>query len=149
MTKMCLHRPQAIKRAKSQSFPLGNLFFPFLSERGDCKYFKACPSVKVSRKHSQIWPVYVNLRWNVTQKLDPTLEPSNYKQIRMFSAENSICPRRFIRDGPEVLHTCSTCMSNPRPWYIRGVLFIVAEYIWSYVVRMYACIHVSKKSAES
>ena len=94
----------------------------------------------------------VNLRWNVTQKLDPTLEPSDYKRppkIRMFSAENSICPRRFIRDGPELLHTCSTCMSIPRPYYIRRVLFIFAEYIWSYVVRTYTCIHVSKKSAES
>ena len=55
----------------------------------------------------------VNLEWNMTQKLDPTLEPSNYKQlpnIRTFSAENSTCPRRFIRDGPELLQTCSTCM---------------------------------------
>ena len=65
----------------------------------------------------------------------------------MFSAENSICAR-FTRDGPERLHTCSTCMSIPRP-YLRGVLFIFAEYIWSYVVRTYTCIHVSKKSAES
>ena len=73
------------------------------------------------------------------QKLDPTLGPSNYKhlpKIPMFSAENSLYPRRFIRDGPELLHTCSTCMSIPRP-YLRGVLFIFAEYIWS------------KKSAES
>ena len=93
----------------------------------------------------------VNLRWNVTQKLDPTLEPSNYKQlpkIRMFSAENLVCPQRFIRDGPELLHTCSTCMSIPKP-HLRGVLFIFAEYMWWYVVRTYACIHVSKKSAES
>ena len=55
----------------------------------------------------------VILEWNMTQKLDPTLEPSNYKQlpnIRTFSAENSTCPRRFIRDGPELLQTCSTCM---------------------------------------
>ena len=51
----------------------------------------------------------------------------------MFSAENSICPRRFIRDGPELLHTCSTCMSIARP-YLRGVLFIFTECIWSYVV---------------
>ena len=37
----------------------------------------------------------------MTQKLDPTIEPSNYKQlpkIRMFSTEKSICPRRFMRD---------------------------------------------------
>ena len=84
----------------------------------------------------------VNLKWNVTQKLDPTLEPSNYKQlpkIRMFSAENSICPPRFIIDGPELLHTCSTCMSIPRR-YLRGMLFIFAEYIWSHVVRTYTCI---------
>ena len=67
----------------------------------------------------------VCLEWNMTQKADPALEPSNYKQlpkIRMFSAENSICPRRFIRDGPELLHTCSTCMSIPRP-FLRGVFF--------------------------
>ena len=78
-----------------------------------------------------------NLEWNMTQKLDPTLVPSNYKQlpkVRMLAAENSICPRRFIRDGPELLHKCSTCMSIPRP-YLRGVLLIFAEYIWSYVVR--------------
>ena len=49
----------------------------------------------------------VNLKWNLTQKLDPTLERSNYKQqpkVRMFSAENSICQRRVIRDGPKLLH---------------------------------------------
>ena len=65
----------------------------------------------------------VNREWNMTQKLHPTLEPSAYKQppiIRMFSAEKSVCPRRFIGDGPEFLHTCSTCMSNPR-YYLRGV----------------------------
>ena len=87
----------------------------------------------------------VNLEWNMTQKLDPTLEPSNYKQlpkIRMFSAENSICARRFIRDGPELLHTCPTRMPMPRP-DLRGVLYIFAEYISSYVVRTYTCIHVS------
>ena len=44
--------------------------------------------------------------------------------------------------------TCSTCMSIPTP-YLRGVLFIFAEYIWSYVVRTYTCIHISKQSAES
>ena len=73
----------------------------------------------------------VNLEWNTTQKLDLTLEPSNYKQLpktRMFSAQKSICQRRFIRDGPELLHTCSTCMSIPRP-YLRGGLFIFTEYI--------------------
>ena len=74
----------------------------------------------------------VNLKWNMTQKLDPTLVPSNYKQlpkVRMLAAENSICPRRFIRDGPELLHKCSTCMSIPRP-YLRGMLFIFAEHIF-------------------
>ena len=84
----------------------------------------------------------VNLEWNITQKLHPTLKPSTYKQlpkIRMFSAETSICPRRFTRDGPELLHTCSTCMSIPRP-YLRVVLFTFAEYIWSNVVRTYTCV---------
>ena len=80
----------------------------------------------------------------------------------MFSAENSLRPWRFIWDGPQLLHTCSTCMSIPRHYlggvlfilyemdlnfcttcstcmsiprnYLRGVFFIFAEYIWSYVV---------------
>ena len=50
----------------------------------------------------------VNLKWNMTQKLDPTLEPSNYNQlpkIHMFSETCLICSRRFIRDGPERLHS--------------------------------------------
>ena len=50
----------------------------------------------------------LNRKWNMTQKLHPTLEPSSYKQppiIRMFSAEKSVCPRRFIGDGPDLLHT--------------------------------------------
>ena len=92
----------------------------------------------------------VNLEWNMTQKLDPTLEPSNYKQlpkIRMFSAQKSMCPRRFIRDGPGLLHTCSTRV-HPETLPPGGA-FIFAEYIWSYVVRTYTSIHVSKKSAES
>ena len=77
----------------------------------------------------------VNLKWNMTQKLGPTLEPSNYKQllkIRMFSAEISICPRRFVRDGPELLHLCSTCMYvHPETlppgsaFYFRRVYLIV------------------------
>ena len=33
--------------------------------------------------------------------------------------------------------TCSTCMSIPTP-YLRGVLFIFADYIWSYVLRIRA-----------
>ena len=56
----------------------------------------------------------LNRKWNMTQKLHPTLEPSSYKQppiIRMFSAEKSVCPRRFIGDGPELLHTHMFYMS--------------------------------------
>ena len=44
----------------------------------------------------------VNLEWNMTQKLDPTLEPSNYKQlpkIRMFFAESSILFRDLTSGG--------------------------------------------------
>ena len=73
----------------------------------------------------------VNLELNMTQKLDPTLEPSNYKQlpeVRMFFAESSILFQDLTSGG---------------------VLFYFAEYIWSCVVRTYTCIHVSKKSAES
>ena len=139
--------PKTVRRFHSKTF-----FFPFLSERGDCKYFKGCPSVNVfTQIFANLTVPMVNLKWSMTQKPDSTLEPSSYKhlpKIRMFSAEKSICPRRFIRDGPELLHTCSTCMSIPRP-YLRGVLFTFAEYIWSYVVRTYTCIHVSEKSAES
>ena len=140
------------KGQKRSGVSVGKPFFSFLSERGDCKYFKACMSVRKcfhAKNRISDLPM-VNLEWNMTQKPDPALEPSNYKhppKIRMLSADNSIC-LRFVRDGPELLHTCSTCMSIPRP-YLRGALFIFAEYIWSYVVRTYMCIHVSKKSAKS
>ena len=73
----------------------------------------------------------VNLKLNMTQKLDPTLEPSNYKQlpkIRMFFAESSILFRDLTSGG---------------------ALFVFAEYVWWYVARTYTCIHVLKKSAES
>ena len=35
------------KGQKRSGVSVAKLFFPFLSERDDCKYFKACPSVKV------------------------------------------------------------------------------------------------------
>ena len=44
----------------------------------------------------------VNLKLNMTQKLDPSLEPSNYKQlpkIRMFFAESSIFFQDFTSGG--------------------------------------------------
>ena len=63
---------------------------------------------------------------------------------RMFSAENSICPQSFIRDGPELLRTCSTCMSIPRP-YLRGMLFICAEYIGSFVGFLRIHVHISRR----
>ena len=91
---------------------------------------------KVSRKHSPTYNSMVNVKWNITQKLDPTIEPSNLKQppkIRMFSVQKSICPRLFVRYGPEILNTCSTYMSIPR-LYLRGVLFTFAGCIWSYVI---------------
>ena len=94
-----------------------------MSERGDCKYFKGYLSVFFHANIRKADLPMVNLEWNMTQKPDPTLEPSNYRHLpkkSMFSAENLICPRRVIRDGPERLHTCSTCMSNPR-YYLRGV----------------------------
>ena len=34
------------KGQKKSGVSVGKPFFPLLSERGDCKYFKACPSVK-------------------------------------------------------------------------------------------------------
>ena len=54
----------------------------------------------------------LNIKWNITQKLDPTLKPSNYEQlrkIRMFSAQKFKCPRRFQEIDPEVMHTCLMC----------------------------------------
>ena len=47
----------------------------------------------------------LNIKWNITQKLDPTLKPSNYEQlrkIRMFSAQKFKCPRRFQEIDPEL-----------------------------------------------
>ena len=130
---------------------VGKTCFPFLAERGGCGCFKACPYVKGLRKHSPAYNSMVNFKCNITQKPNPTLEPSIYKQlpkIRMFSAQKSICPRRFERDGPEHLNTCTTCTPIPRP-YLRGVLFTFDGHISSYAVRTYTCIYVSKKSAES
>ena len=120
--------PKTVRRFRRKTF---FSYEVFLSERGDCKYFKASvrKSFHANIRKSDL--LMVDLQWKMTQKPDPTLESSNYKQlpkIRMFSAENSMCPLHFIRDGPELLHTCSTCMSIPRP-YLRGVLFIFAEYI--------------------
>ena len=69
----------------------------------------------------------VNLKWNMTQKLDRTLEPSNFKQlpkIRMFFAENSPCPRRFIGDGPEPLHTCCTRNVHPETLPPGGAFYL-------------------------
>ena len=125
-------------------------FSPFLFEGGDCKYFKACLSVKVfTQPFANLTCLYsvVNLEWNISQKPDPKQESRNYKQlpkIGMFSAENSICPRRFTWDGPEGLRTCSTCMSIPRP-YLRGMLFICAEYIGSFVGFLRIHVHISRR----
>ena len=75
----------------------------------------------------------VNLNWNVTRKLDPTLEPSNYKQlpkVRMFSAENSVCPRRFIRDGPEHMFYIYVHPESLPPggdFYFRRIYLIVSS----------------------
>ena len=82
----------------------------------------------------------VTLEWNVTQKLDPTLQLSNYKQlpkIRMFFR-----PQLFVRDGPELLHTCSTCMSIPRPYLLTsGGCFSFSPNIFGLTsyVRIRAC----------
>ena len=152
VTKTCPRRPQAIKRAKTVRRFRRKTFFPIFVWTRRLQVLQgmsARKSFHANIRKSDL--TMVNLEWNVTQKLDPTLEPSTYKQlpkIRMFSPENSICPRRFIRNGPELLYTCSTCISIPRP-YLRGVLFIFAEHIWSHVVRTYTCINVSKKSVES
>ena len=105
------------KRPKRAGVFVGRtLFFHFFSERGDCRNSKACQSVK--RFHAKIQrsdlPI-VNIRWNITQKLDPPLKPSNYMQIpkiRMFYAQKSKSPRRFQEIDPELLHTCCTCPSR-------------------------------------
>ena len=110
VTNTCPHRPQAIKRAKN-------------GQSGVSLGFFFCPSISVWTRRLQVLhgmsvrkcfhanirksglPM-VNLKWNMAQKPDPTLEPSNntyLPKICMFSAENSICPRYFIRDGPELL----------------------------------------------
>ena len=60
-------------------------------------------SVKTSRKHSKISRACVNIKWTITQKLDPSLKPSNYKQLRkihMFPAQMSKCPCRFWERRP-------------------------------------------------
>ena len=95
----------------------------------------------------------VNRKWNMTPKFHPTLEPSTYKQlpgvprVRMFSAEKSVCPRRFIGDGPQrtFAHTPVLHVVTISP----GGAFYIHEYIWSHGVRTYTCTHVSKKSADS
>ena len=130
------------KGQKRSGVSVGKPFFPVLSERGDCKYqgmsVRTCFHANVRKSDLHM----VNLEWNMTQKPDPTLEPSNYRHLpkkSMFSAENLICPRRVIRDGPERLHTCSTCMSNPR-YYLRGVP-LFSPNIWSYVRSTYVYVH--------
>ena len=76
------------------------------------------------------------LKWNVTQKLDPTLEPSNYKQlpkIRMFSAENPICPQRpfykrwtwtFARMFYMYVHP-ETLLHSGGAFYFRRIYLVV------------------------
>ena len=57
----------------------------------------------------------LNVKWNITQKPDPTLKSRNSKQlrnIRMLSASKSNCPRRFEDVDPEFLLKCSTCPSR-------------------------------------
>ena len=112
------------KGQKRSGVSVGTPFFPHfcLNEATASTSRDICPYFFHANIRKSDLPV-VNLQWNVTQKPDPTLAPSNYKhlpEICMFFAENLICPRRFLRDRPERLHTCSTCMSIPRS-FLRGV----------------------------
>ena len=128
-------------------------FHRFFSERGDCMYSKACCVYKVSRKHSKIWPAYVEL--NGTQRKNSILHQnqvitSNYINCTCFPHKSSNVHavfKRYLVD-PEILYTCSTCPSRD-PTSEGYLVFCSAEYVWSYVVRTYTCINVSKKSAAS
>ena len=74
-------------------------FIQFLSERGDCKHFRTCPSVNV---FAQILPAYGEPQVEHDAKTRSSLEPSNYKQlpkIRMFFAESSIFFQDFTSGG--------------------------------------------------
>ena len=93
------HRPSEVP--KRQEFSSQNRFFSSLSERGDGKYFKACPSVKVVTQNIRKSDLaMVHIMWNMAQEPDPTLETriaSNYLKFSMLFAEKSICPRYFCR----------------------------------------------------
>ena len=64
--------------------------------------------------------LFNNRRWFATNTKPRYLYSSQTRRATTFQS----CPPG---------DTCSTCKAIPRP-YLRGVLFIFAEHIWSYVV---------------
>ena len=121
---------------------IGKPFFPMFVWTGRLQVLKGMcvrKSFHANIRKSDL--LMVNLMWNMTQKPDPTLEPSNYKQlpkIRMFSAENSICPRRFMRWTWTFAHMFYMYV-HPETVPPRGALYFRRIYL---VVRStYAYVH--------
>ena len=99
------------------------------------KNFELCQTRVEGKNESRI---YIYLRFSFTQTLS---EKNNHKQVlnlRPWFATNtkqrylyrSQTRRATTFQSCPSGDTCSTCMSIPRP-YLRGGLFIFAEYIWS------------------
>ena len=80
-------------------------------------------------------------------KLDPTLKPSNYKQLRkmhVFDTKVQMSTPFLRNRSCNFAYKCSACPSRD----LTSVLFFFfsfPEYNWSYVVRTDTCLKVSKR----
>ena len=126
-------------------------FFFFFNKATASTPRHVCKKIHANIRRSDL-PM-LNMKWNIKQKLDPTLKPSNYKQLRkihMFSAQKSNYSTPFLRDRPwNFVHMFY--MSVPRP-DLRGVFFCFFSLnirIWSDAVHTSTWINVSKRSAGS
>ena len=105
------------KSQKGSGVSVGKHFFPifFLNDAtaGTPRHICLSNVSHANIQRSDLPMLYS--KWNITRKLDPTLKPSTYEQLRkihMLSAQKLQCPRRFKEIYPEILHTCSTCPSR-------------------------------------
>ena len=141
------HRPQAIKKLE--------IVRRFLRKKIKIKTNEATVGTPrhVCKSFTQTFEdltCLLNIKWNITPKLDPTLKPSNYKQLRKMHVFRTKVQMStpFLRNRSwNFAYKCSACPSRD----LTSVFFFFSfpEYIWSYVVRTDTCLKVSKKSAAS
>ena len=96
--------------------------------RSGWTYSKACPyNFREKNRRSNLPCLCSNIKHIRAKKMDPTLEPSHFKEITYpthFYARKSKCPRRLVAIDPEFLHVFYMPILRPDLWGGGGFFFI-------------------------